>query len=146
MQKTWWSYWVTLWLLIVPGTVVAQDKAYEPGQVWTFEAEELNEHARIVIGKIETPPDWGPTAHVAIIGARLLDVTGQPAFVDLWFISFSIAALDMSVIELERKVDVPEQFKTAYQQWLERYNEGGDVRQFDLPVGVVLKNLRESLK
>lgn len=147
MQNAWRNYWVVILLLIVPGIAVAQEKAYEPGQVWTFQAEELNKYARIVIGKIETVPDWGPTVHVVIVGVRLFDVTtGQPTFTDLWHMPFSVEALDMSVIELERTIEVPEPFHAAYQQWLEAYNGGGDVRQFDLPVGLVLKNLRKFIK
>ena len=116
-------------LLIAPGDAEAQHKAYEPGQVWTFEADELNEHARIVIGKVEALPDLGPTAHVIIVGARVFTVTGQLGFIDL-FMSFSIAALDMSVIELERTVDVLEQFDTSYQKLREVYNEGGAAVRF----------------
>lgn len=120
---------------------------YQPGQVYTFQAEELNKHARIVIGKAETLIGQGPIVHVVIVGTRIIDDgTGQLLFTDIWHMPFSVSAMDMSVIELEGTVEVPKQFNVAYEQWRKNYDKGEDPQINTLPAGLVLKNLREYMK
>ena len=132
---------------VTKGYAAPPSEPYQPGQVYTFQVDELNQYARIVIGKTETLIGQGPIVHVVIVGTRLLDdATGQATFTDVWHMAFTASAIDMSVIELEGKIDVPEQFNTAYGQWRENYNKGEDMQINTLPAGLVLKNWRQYLK
>jgi len=115
---------------------------YAVGQAWSYEAPRGFEQSRIVIGAILTFASHEPVICSAVMGAPMLNNSGEVEPLTIPFLPFSQSAFEQTVLELDGKIDVPETFRDCYKRWKTDLKGLGFI---NIPFKGLLKNMINDL-
>jgi hypothetical protein len=118
----------------------AVQSKYRTGEVWSYKTRPNEADSKITILKVESRPPLGNVVHVSIQGLRIKNPRSKEGFVvTVPFATFSEEAINNSVLSLAKEnAELPD-YKEAYEEWRQRYEENpGGVFTITLAEAVAL--------
>ncbi len=106
----------------------AEASRYRPGQVWSYRTRPQDQGSELIVVAIDHDPRLGTIVHVQLQGVFLAGPGAGPGAAPgrtttIGHMPFSEAAIDRSVIALQRTAALPD-FRDGYDKWRDAYDVG----------------------
>ena len=106
-----------------PVNIEAKHPRYAPGQVWTYRTRPSEAQSRLTILRVENAEPTGYIVHVRVDGVSIKNTSAPGgASRTIGHLPFAVAAIDASVVTMEKTTPVPD-FREGYDQWRAAFDQ-----------------------